>query len=269
MIDLHCHILPGVDDGANSLEDSLAMAEKAVSEGIGHILVTPHHMNGKYLNRKEDVIKATESLQNELNNRGINLTLYPGQEVRINGDLLEDIKNHDVLFVDEEERYVLVEFPTLSIPHYTEALFFQLGQKGITPIIVHPERNQEIIDNPNVLLPYIERGALAQLTASSYVGIFGKEIEEFSSKLIEANLVHILASDAHNINGRGFHMKEAYAKLEKNFGSEMSDYFSNNTKAIFNGDFLHPKTPTEVNRKRKKPWQFSDLMNKLVKRNDN
>ena len=74
MIDLHCHILPGVDDGARSLEDSVAMAQKAVFEGIGHILVTPHHKNGKFINQKEDVIKATESLQTELDSRGINLT---------------------------------------------------------------------------------------------------------------------------------------------------------------------------------------------------
>lgn len=265
MIDLHCHILPGVDDGARSLEDSVAMAQKAVFEGIGHILVTPHHKNGKFINQKEDVIKATESLQTELDSRGINLTLYPGQEVRINGDLLQDIENDNILFVDEEERYVLIEFPTLSIPHYTEALFFQLGQKGITPIIVHPERNQEIIDNPDILVPFIERGALAQLTASSYVGVFGKEIEELSAKLIEANLVHILASDAHNIKGRGFHMKEAYAKIEKNFGSEMKKYFINNSKSIFNGDLVSTNPPSEVSKLRNKSWNISSLFKKRTR----
>ena len=265
MIDLHCHILPGVDDGARSLEDSVAMAQKAVFEGIGHILVTPHHKNGKFINQKEDVIKATESLQTELDSRGINLTLYPGQEVRINGDLLQDIENNNILFVDEEERYVLIEFPTLSIPHYTEALFFQFGQKGITPIIVHPERNQEIIDNPDILVPFIERGALAQLTASSYVGVFGKEIEELSAKLIEANLVHILASDAHNIKGRGFHMKEAYAKIEKNFGSEMKKYFINNSKSIFNGDLVSTNPPSEVSKLQNKSWNISSLFKKRTR----
>ena len=127
-----------------------------------------------------------------MDNRGINLKLYPSQEIRINGDLLKDIENDDILFVDEESRYLLIEFPTLSIPEYTEVLFFQLRQKGITPVIVHPEQKQAIIDDPNILLSFIERGALAQVTAASYLGVFGKDVARVSCRLIEANLVHII-----------------------------------------------------------------------------
>ena len=250
MIDLHCHLLPGVDDGARTLEDSLAMAQKAVAEGISHILVTPHHKNGKYLNPKEAVQEATEALQTELDDRGIGLTLYPGQEIRINGELLEDIENGEILFVDEEEHYLLIEFPTLSIPHYTESLFFKLQQKGITPVIVHPERNQAIIDDPDILLPFIERGALAQVTAASYMGAFGKDIALLSYRLIEANLVHIIASDAHNTRGRGFYYKKAFAKLEKDFGTEKVQYFQENAKNLLNGDAMHTEAPVEVNTKR-------------------
>lgn len=252
MIDVHCHILNGIDDGARSLEDSLAMAEMAVAEGITHILVTPHHKNGKYENVKKDIVTMTDILQTELNNRGIALTLFSGQEVRINGDLLADIEKDDILFVDEDNRYILIEFPTLAIPHYAESLFFQLQQKGITPVIVHPERNQEIIENPNVLLPYIEKGALAQLTASSYVGVFGKEIAELSRKLVEANLVHILASDAHNTKGRSFHMKEAFAKLEAEFGPELALAFQENAKDLINGDAVVTASPMEVKTKKRR-----------------
>lgn len=257
MIDLHCHLLPGVDDGARTLDDSLAMAQQAVSEGISHILVTPHHRNGKYLNPKEAVLEATTALQKELDDRGIGLTLYPSQEIRINGDLMDDIENEDILFIDEEQRYLLIEFPTLSIPAYTEQLFFKLRQQGITPVIVHPERNQAIIDDPNILLPFIERGAIAQLTASSYAGAFGKDIAKLSHQLIEANLVHIIASDAHNTRGRGFHYKQAFAKLESEFGSEKAAYFRQNVKDIFNGDAVHTEAPTEVIQKKKRFRLFS------------
>lgn len=252
MIDLHCHLLPGVDDGARTLDDSLAMAQQAVSEGISHILVTPHHKNGKYLNPKAAVVEATANLQAELDGRGIGLTLFPGQEVRINGEILDDIENGDILFIDDEEHYLLIEFPTMSIPHYTESLFFKLRQKGITPVIVHPERNQAVIDDPNILLPFIERGALAQVTASSYVGAFGKEIAKLSNQLIEANLVHILASDAHNTRGRGFHFQEAFAKLEAEFGPDKVESFRQNAKDLFNGDVVHTEAPTEVNKKKKR-----------------
>ena len=113
MIDLHCHLLPGVDDGARTLDDSLAMAQQAVAEGISHILVTPHHKNGKYLNPKEAVMEATATLQAELDSRGIGLTLFPGQELRINGEILEDIEKGDILFIDDESQYLLIEFPTI------------------------------------------------------------------------------------------------------------------------------------------------------------
>ncbi|WP_319995486.1 CpsB/CapC family capsule biosynthesis tyrosine phosphatase [Trichococcus shcherbakoviae] len=252
MIDLHCHLLPGVDDGARTLDDSLAMAQQAVAEGISHILVTPHHKNGKYLNPKEAVMEATAALQAELDSRGIGLTLFPGQELRINGEILEDIEKGDILFIDDESQYLLIEFPTMSIPHFTESLFFKLRQKGITPVIVHPERNQAIIDDPNILLPFIERGALAQVTASSYVGAFGKDNARLSNQLIEANLVHILASDAHNTRGRGFHFRKAVAKLEAEFGPEKVAYFKQNAKDLFNGDVVHTEDPSEVYQKKKR-----------------
>lgn len=254
MIDLHCHLLPSVDDGARTLEDSLAMAQLAVAEGISHILVTPHHKNGKFLNPKDAVVEATAALQEELDARGIALTLYPSQEIRINGELLNDIQKEEVLFVDEEKRFLLIEFPTLTIPEYTEQLFFKLRQQGITPVIVHPERNQAIIDDPNILLPFIERGALAQVTASSYVGAFGKDIAQLSYRLIEANLVHIIASDAHNTRGRGFHYKKAFSRLQADFGAEKVAYFRQNAKDLLNGDAVHTEAPVEVYQKKKRFW---------------
>ena len=252
MIDLHCHLLPGIDDGARTLEDSLAMAELAIAEGITHILVTPHHKNGSYENVKTVIEKKTAELQAEFDKRDIALTLFPGQEVRLNGELLTDVYNDEILFADLDNQYLLIEFPTLSIPHYAESLCFQLHQKGITPVIVHPERNQAVIADPNTLLPFIERGALAQLTASSYVGIFGKEIAELSSRLIEANLVHIIASDAHNTRGRSFHMREAFVKLEAEFGGERVLDFQQNAKAIINGDMIQTAVPMEVLHKKQR-----------------
>ncbi|QII82429.1 tyrosine-protein phosphatase [Jeotgalibaca arthritidis] len=252
MIDIHSHILHGIDDGARSLEDSLAMAELAVAEGITHILATPHHKNGKFENIKYDIIKHVNDLQDELDKRHIDLTVFPGQEVRLYGEVLDDIEKDEILFTDEGNHYLLIEFPTMTIPAYAETLFFQIQQNGITPVIVHPERNQEIIDNPDRLLEFVERGAVAQLTASSYIGVFGKEIAKLSSQLIEANLVHVLASDAHNTRGRSFNMKEAFRKMEKEFGYEKTIMFKQNAKDLINGDMLQLLTPTEVSKKRKK-----------------
>lgn len=252
MLDLHCHILPNIDDGARSWEDSFALARLAVDEGITHILATPHHLNGKFENKKQDVIELTEELQQRLDAEKIPLEVFPSQEVRLSGDILAGIENDEILFVDETNKYLLIEFPTMTIPHYAEQLFFSLQQKGITPVIVHPERNQEIIENPDRLLEFIERGALAQVTASSYTGVFGKKIAELSSQLIDANLVHVLASDAHNTRGRAFNMKEAFQKLEKEFGKEKVREFQQNAKDLINGDYIQPNTPSEIRKKRRK-----------------
>jgi protein-tyrosine phosphatase len=251
MLDLHCHILPQIDDGARSWEDSFSLARLAVDEGITHILATPHHLNGKFENKKHDVIALTEELQQRLAAERIPLEIFPAQELRLSGDILAGIENDEILFVDEGNRYLLIEFPTMTIPHYAEQLFFSLQQRGFIPVIVHPERNQEIIDNPNKLLEFVERGALAQLTASSYVGVFGKEIAELSRQLIEANLVHFLASDAHNTRGRSFRMKDAFEKLEQDFGSRKVQQFHQTTKDLINGDFVQTESPQEIRKKKK------------------
>lgn len=219
MIDLHCHILPSIDDGVKNMEDSIAMAREAVSEGITHILATSHYKNGHWDNEKKFLILVDE-LQPELDERGIPLTIFPGQVVRINGELFEELDKDEIQFIDEGNQYVLIEFPTPAIPAYKESLFFELQKEGITPIIVHTERNRAILRNHNVLLTFIENGALAQLTAASYIGGFWKSIQKLNKQLIEANLVHFMASDAHNITSRSFYMKEAYQKIEKEFGSK-------------------------------------------------
>lgn len=250
MIDLHCHILPGVDDGAKTMEETIEMAKVAVEEGITHILATPHHMNRDWINEKKDVIKLIETVQKELDSRMIPLTIFPGQEVRLYGEVLDDVKDDKILFVDEKRQYLLVEFPTSSIPAYTERLFYDLQSNGVTPIIVHPERNHIIIEHPNKLKNLIEKGCLTQLTAASFTGGFGKQIQKLSKKLIEANLIHFIASDAHNTTNRSFHMKEAYEKLAKEYGASKRDEFVQTTKDLINGEIITPLEPSKIKKNR-------------------
>ncbi|WP_028273561.1 tyrosine-protein phosphatase [Atopococcus tabaci] len=250
MIDLHCHILPGLDDGAQTMEVSLDMARAAVKEGITHILATPHHKAYSWENDKQTVLQKTAELQKELDAREIPLTIFPGQEVRMFGELPEDIEQGTIQFIDEQNQYLLVEFPSSSIPHYTERLFYELQAMNVTPIIVHPERNRVIQENPEKLKEFIEKGALSQLTAASYTGGFGKTIKKLSYQLIEANLVHFIASDAHNVTNRLFHMQEAHDLLAKEFGSERVRQFEQITKDLVNGEVIVLPTPQSVKKKK-------------------
>lgn len=250
MIDLHCHILAGVDDGAKTIEDSLNMARLAVEQGITHVLATPHHKNRNWNNEKEKVVKLVKELQKEIDDHNIPLTIFPGQEVRIYGEILQDIKEDKILFIDEQRQYLLIEFPTSNIPTYTERLFYDLLSEGITPIVVHPERNREILEHPNRLKTLIDKGALAQLTAASYTGGFGKQIQKLSEQLVEANLVHFIASDAHNIGNRAFHMEEASDKLRKEFGKSKVNEFSQVTKDLVNGEVVVAPTASLIKKKK-------------------
>ncbi|KRM95142.1 phosphotyrosine-protein phosphatase [Liquorilactobacillus aquaticus DSM 21051] len=233
IVDLHCHLLPSIDDGSPDLEHSISLANDAVEEGITHILATPHHLDGDYVNHRDDVIKSVTVFQNELNIRKIPLTIFPGQEVHINGDLIE--RYDDLLGVDEAKKYMLIEFPHGSVPAYAKRLFFELRKIGTTPIIVHPERNREIQNNLNILYEFISEGALAQLTATSYIGGFGENVKKISDQLVSHGLVQLFASDAHALKGRKFALREAFEELKGTMGQLKVDEFEQNAENLLNG----------------------------------
>lgn len=238
MIDLHCHLLPGVDDGAKSMDISLKLANDAVRDGIDYALLTPHHMNGVYLNHKKAVIQQTQEFQVELDRHKISLKVFPGQEVRINGDLLTALDQDDILFADEGGQYLMLEFPDDDVPSYTSNMIYELMQRGIIPVIVHPERNTKIMKQPDILYDLLSRGCLSQITAGSYVGTFGHKVQKFSKQLIQTGQAYVFASDAHDLPNRKYEMTNAFAKLNREFGNDYVCRFSENAKVIINGDSL-------------------------------
>lgn len=255
MVDLHCHLLPGIDDGSKSMAISLRLAREATENEITHALLTPHHMNGRYVNHKQDVIKRTAAFQKEIDTHQIPLTVFPGQEVRINGDLLTALDKDDILFADTGNRYLMLEFPDDDVPHYTGQMIFDLQQRGIIPVIVHPERNTKIMAHPELLYQLLQKGCLSQITASSYVGTFGKKVEEFSKKLIANGQGYLFASDAHDLPGRKYEMCQAFEKLSDEFGDELAQNYANNAQAIINGDNVPINTVREL-KKKKHFWLF-------------
>ncbi|OQP06613.1 tyrosine protein phosphatase [Geobacillus sp. 46C-IIa] len=249
MIDIHTHILPGIDDGAATTEDAIAMAKAAANEGITTIIATPHHQNGSYDNPKPFVLSLAAELNEELKRRGIALTVLPGQEVRIHGDLLEGLARGEVMALADTP-YILIEFPPDHVPKYAEQLLFDVQLKGLMPVIAHPERNAEIIEYPERLYQLVKRGAFAQLTASSVTGHFGKKIKTFSLQLIEANLAHFIASDAHNTKTRPFRLREAYEVIRKEYGTDMVYYFQENAELLVRGQAVFRDEPQRVKKKK-------------------
>jgi len=249
MIDIHCHILSGIDDGAQTRDDSLKMAKLAIEEGITTIIATPHHNNGKYENPKASILEKVAELNRVLQAEKLPLTILPGQETRITGEFIEDWENGRILPLNQTQ-YLFVEFPSSHVPRYAEKMLYDLQLKGLIPIIVHPERNQEIHERPEILYQLVKKGASAQLTAGSLCGKFGKKVKRFSEQLIEANLIHFVASDAHNITSRAFHLEHAYEVVEDKYGIDMLYLFRENAELLVEGKNVYKELPQQVKKKK-------------------
>lgn len=249
MIDIHSHILPGIDDGAKTINDSIEMAKTAVNEGITTIIATPHHKNNQFNNLKSSILIKVNDLNTVLKQENIPLTVLPGQEVRIYGEVIEDYYKEEILTLNHT-KYLFIEFPSSSVPRYSERLLYELQTEGIIPIIVHPERNKELQDKPDLLYKFVKNGALTQVTASSLVGYFGKNVKKFSEQLIEYNLTHFIASDAHNIYNRNFKMAEALDVIDENFGLDYIYLFKENAQFLVEDQNVIKEIPERIQRKK-------------------
>jgi protein-tyrosine phosphatase len=249
MIDIHCHILPGIDDGAKDLNDSLEMALQAQSQGITRIVASPHHKNGSFDNNFQDILTEVNLLNKELTKEGIDIEILPGQEVRIYGEMEEDL-DVDLLTVNNSGVYMLIEFPSSHLPRYANKLLFDLQLKGIVPIIVHPERNREIMEDPSKLYRLIKEGSLSQVTASSVTGRMGKKIKKFSLDLISHNLAHFIASDSHNTTTRPFDLREAYETVDKELGTSVRYMLQENPEEMVQGRMIDKDIPERIKKKK-------------------
>ena len=196
MYDLHAHILPGVDDGAKTLEDAVEMARVAAEHGTKTILATPHR---KDITEKSSVSYIRDLLTDftsELEKRGVQLEILLGMENHLDLDLPEEFSRGRALPMNGS-RYVLVELPFFGYHNYLEEVLFQLQLQGVTPVLAHPERIEAVQKSPDLLAGFVERGMLSQVTAGSLLGHFGGKVKRLTHRLLSRGLVHIIASDTH------------------------------------------------------------------------
>lgn len=217
MIDLHCHLLPGIDDGAPDLATSLEMARIAVADGITTIACTPHIYPGLYENTAAGIRAAIQALQAELDQAGIALRLVEGADIHLTPDLLVGLRA-DLLPTLNRTRYLLLEPPHHVAPPRFEEQVFNLLANGYVPLITHPERLTWIEDNYPIFLRLAKAGAWLQVTAGALTGRFGKRPRYWSQRLIDEGPVHIIASDAHSVHRRPPLMAEAQVAAARQVG---------------------------------------------------
>jgi len=237
MIDIHCHILPNVDDGPADLGESLRMAKIATNNGILGIIATPHHGNGRYANDPDRIIREVSAFNEKLRRHDIPLTVYPGQEFYLHDWFEQDLAGGNLLPL-AGTKYVLVEWPSHSIPDAMNTFMERLRDKGLRPIIAHPERYASIMRHPNLLGEWIEKGALVQITSHSLLGFFGKKVRNTAIRLCERGWVHFIASDAHHSLRRSFFLKESYHVLSGVIGSLEVEKLQNNASELLRDSFI-------------------------------
>ena len=224
MIDLHCHLLPGIDDGPKTLDDSLALCRAAVENGISHAVVTPHITPGRYDNTLQSITETFTAFTDELKHAGIALRLGMAAEVRLDPLILDMVKEGNMPFLGEYNGspVMLLEFPHSHIPPGSEELVGWLLKEGILPMIAHPERNKDVMRKLDKIMPFVKAGCLLQVTAASLAGVFGDEPRKRGVELLKEGLVTILASDAHNLHGRLPDIEQGRAVAEKIVGEDES-----------------------------------------------
>jgi protein-tyrosine phosphatase len=243
VVEIHYHLIFGVDDGPECLEESLALAQVSIEEGVTHIVATPH-ANSEFRYRPE-VNRERLAIIEEL--LGGQLELGIGCDFHLSQENLADLRAHPTRYTVNGKQYLLAEFPDDEIPASFTQVFEELIDMGIVPIITHPERNRVILNDPNRLNDWIRCGCLLQVTGASLRGRFGSRAQALALELIRRNWVHIVASDAHALNTRSPCMGRAHEILSKEFGFRTADRLCRlNPRAVFYGEPL-PQQPRPAN----------------------
>lgn len=251
MIDCHNHILPGVDDGASSPEESCDMARALVDSGVTTICCTPHTTDWAHAGDAASIQGKVAELQSLVDERGIHIKLLPGAEAHLTTTLAQDVRRQAVATLNGTP-WLLLEFPYDFLPDGFERIIFELQVQGIRPVIAHPERIAPIADDPNILYELVRRGCLGQLTAMSLTGGFGPRIRDVSELMLEHNLVHVIASDAHDAqpDSRLFAFADAQEVAQRIAGSERARALFDGTPArIIAGEAVEPGVPVEYKKR--------------------
>ena len=221
MIDIHCHLLPGIDDGPPTLEAAMALAKALVDDGVAHVVCTPHVFPGRFENRRTSIEEAFARFAALLAPSGLPLAISWAGEVRLTPEVLDLLAVGELPWLGTVDglRTMLLEMPDGQIPLGTERLVAHLLAQKVRPVIVHPERNRAVMDRPERLRPLVEQGCWVQLTAGSLVGQFGSKAQACAQTLLDEQWATVVASDAHNLTGRRPRMREAAQWLQAHYGA--------------------------------------------------
>ena len=241
MIDIHHHLLPGLDDGPEDIETSIEMARIAVDQGITHVVCTPH-ASERYAFQPQRNVELLAEIRARLAQLEIPLTLGLGCDFHLTYENILAAKNDPAKYSINGLGHLLVELPDFGLAHSLTETFYEMQLAGLTPILTHPERNRTLQQDPSRMIPWLRGGIIVQVTADSVLGHMGSKAESLAHQLLANRWVHVLATDAHGVRSRPPRIREAHALVAKRYGRAYADLLCiDNPRAAFEGRPLGPQ----------------------------
>jgi len=239
MIDIHSHILPGLDDGSKNMEETLGMVRQLYEAGFRTLIATPHVLEGRDFLSSSEILATTERVRECVAKAGIPIEILPGAENYIFPEMAKWAREGKLVTLGNTGKYLLVEFPMLEIPHYTDQVFFELQVLGITPVLAHPERNKGLSDEPERLVDWAKKGILFQLDLRSLSGHYGPQSKRLAELMLHSDLIHFVGSDAHRVSRSEQTYLEALQSVEDIVGETRYQELTRlNSLTILEGDAI-------------------------------
>ena len=250
-VDIHCHLLPGLDDGSQSWAETLEMARLAEADGVAAVIATPHQLGGYCENHGDTIRRLARQTQDYLNQQGVQLRVAPGGDVRIEPKMVSLLREGSVLTLGDQRRHVLLELPH-ELYFDMQPVLRRLREVGIVGVLSHPERNQGLIRDPGPLAELVRSGCLMQITAGSFLGGFGEPSQRLAEWMLERRLVHFVASDGHGVRRRRPLMGRAFQRVAELAGIQVAEALCCvNPQAVLEGRNI-PRIPWPS--QTKTPW---------------
>lgn len=251
MIDIHCHILPEVDDGSRSLKESIEMALIAKEQGITKIVNTSHYHPDFRYKKGAELLKELNDFNNVLKENRIDIEVVIGNEIYYTKDLIKQIDDLD-FYTLNNSRYILIELPPTNFPSDLCNIVYELKEKNYVPVFAHVERYREVQENPELIYDVINAGAIIQINSHSILGKSGKELQRTCNTLISRNMVHVVGTDAHSSRRRTPIFLDAYKYVCEKYSKEVADdLFIKNSNAIIHDEDLNISRPYKEEVKKK------------------
>ncbi len=248
MIDMHTHILPGIDDGSRDMNESLMILRRARDDGIDRIVTTPHVFNISDITYRERIDMAFHQLKEAASKENIKITLIWGAELMIDYRIISEMEMLNYYTINRGRKYVLLDLPMHEIPPYTQSVIYEILQEGITPIIAHPERNAAIIINHEKLEELLMKGAVAQMNSGSILGEYGRKVKKTAGTFLKKGYISLIGSDVHSYDKNKCSMVKAVSMIKKIICDDdvVDRFFDYNAAQVIKGNYIL-KGNTSVN----------------------